>query len=88
VSPKIALCLPGGGAMGALYQVGALAAIEDAVEGFDANSFDLYVGNSVGASLSATLAAGIGPSSIRPTSISVSSASTCCGSISRSGGAR
>jgi NTE family protein len=59
VSPKIALCLPGGGAMGALYQVGALAAIEDAVEGFDANSFDLYVGSSVGASLSATLAAGL-----------------------------
>jgi NTE family protein len=59
VTTKIALCLPGGGAMGALYQVGALAAIEDAVEGFDANSFDLYVGNSVGASLSATLAAGL-----------------------------
>jgi predicted acylesterase/phospholipase RssA len=59
VTTKIALCLPGGGAMGALYQVGALAAIEDAVDGFDANSFDLYVGSSVGASLSATLAAGL-----------------------------
>ncbi len=56
---RIALCLPGGGAMGALYQIGALAAIEDAVEGFDANSFDVYVGGSGGASLAAALAAGL-----------------------------
>lgn len=56
---SIALCLPGGGAMGALYQVGALAAFEDAVEDFDANSFDLYVGSSSGASLSAALSAGV-----------------------------
>ncbi len=59
MSEKLALCLPGGGAMGALYQIGALAAFEDAVEGFDANSFDLYVGSSSGASLSAALAAGV-----------------------------
>ncbi|HET9953178.1 MAG TPA: patatin-like phospholipase family protein [Polyangiaceae bacterium] len=59
MSPRIALCLPGGGAMGALYQIGALAAVEDAVEGFDANSFDLYVGSSSGASLSAVLSAGV-----------------------------
>lgn len=45
--------------MGALYQVGALAAFEDAVEGLDANSFDLYVGSSSGASLSAALSAGV-----------------------------
>jgi predicted acylesterase/phospholipase RssA len=45
--------------MGALYQVGALAALEDAVEGIDANSFDLYVGSSSGASLSAALSAGV-----------------------------
>lgn len=56
---RIALCLPGGGAMGALYQIGALAALEDAVDGFDANSFDLYVGSSSGASLTAALAAGV-----------------------------
>lgn len=59
MSPRIALCLPGGGAMGALYQVGALAAFEDAVEGLDPNSFDLYVGSSSGASLAAVLAAGV-----------------------------
>lgn len=45
--------------MGALYQVGALAAVEDAVEGFQADSFDLYVGSSSGASLSAALCAGV-----------------------------
>lgn len=59
MSPAIALCLPGGGAMGALYQVGALAAFEDAVEGLDANSFDLYVGSSSGGSLAAALSAGV-----------------------------
>jgi predicted acylesterase/phospholipase RssA len=59
MSVRIALCLPGGGAMGALYQIGALAAVEDAVENFDANSFDLYVGSSSGASLAAALAAGV-----------------------------
>jgi NTE family protein len=58
MSERIALCLPGGGAMGALYQIGALAAVEDSVEDFDANSFDLYLGSSSGASLSAVLAAG------------------------------
>jgi NTE family protein len=59
VKRSVALCLPGGGAMGALYQVGALAAFEDSIEGFDANSFDLYVGSSSGASLSAALSAGV-----------------------------
>ena len=59
MSPRIAQGLPGGGAMGALYQVGALAAFEDAVEGIDPNSFDIYVGSSSGASLSAVLAAGV-----------------------------
>ena len=48
--PRIALCLPGGGAPGAMYQIGALAALEDVVEGLDVNEFDLYVGASSGAS--------------------------------------
>lgn len=56
---RLALCLPGGGAMGALFQIGALAAVEDAVEDFDANSFELYVGSSSGASLAAALSAGV-----------------------------
>ena len=28
---RIALCLPGGGATGAMFQIGALAALEDAL---------------------------------------------------------
>ena len=56
---KIALCLPGGGATSAMFQIGALAAFEDSVEGFDANSFDCYVGSSGGASVAAALAGGL-----------------------------
>ncbi len=57
--PKIALCLPGGGVTGAMYQIGALAALEDSVEGFDANDLSLYVGSSSGASVASALAGGI-----------------------------
>lgn len=56
--PRIALCLPGGGATGAMYQIGALAALEDSVEGLEAHAFDVYVGTSSGASVAATLAGG------------------------------
>lgn len=55
---KVALCLPGGGATGAMYQIGVLAALEDHVEGIGALGFDLYVGTSSGASVAAALAAG------------------------------
>jgi NTE family protein len=56
--PKIALCLPGGGVTGAMFQIGALAALEDTVQGLDASSFDVYVGTSTGAAVAATLAGG------------------------------
>jgi NTE family protein len=56
--PKIALCLPGGGVTGAMFQIGALAALEDTVAGLDTNAFDLYVGTSSGASVAAALAGG------------------------------
>ncbi len=54
----IALFLPGGGAAGAMYQIAALAALEDAVEGLNANDFDLFMGASSGASVAAALAGG------------------------------
>jgi len=57
--PKCALCLPGGGLTGALYQIGALAALEDGVRGVDGQSFSLYIGTSSGASVAAGLAGGI-----------------------------
>ncbi|MDX2055264.1 MAG: patatin-like phospholipase family protein [Polyangiaceae bacterium] len=53
---KVALCLPGGGTSAAMFQVGALAALEDGIEGFDANAFDLYIGTSSGATVAAPLA--------------------------------
>lgn len=56
--PRVALCLPGGGATGAMYQMGALAALEDAVDGLDGNEFDFYIGTSSGASIAAALAGG------------------------------
>lgn len=55
---KLGLCLLGGGAMGAMFQIGALAALEDTVEGFVSNDFDLFLGSSAGASLAAGLAGG------------------------------
>ncbi len=59
MNPKTALCLAGGGAMGAMFQIGALAALEDSVEGLEVNSFDLYIGSASGASVAAALAAGL-----------------------------
>jgi len=59
MKPKIALCLPGGGVTGAMYQIGALAALEDLVAGFDATGLDVYVGTSSGASVASVLAGGV-----------------------------
>lgn len=55
---SVALSLPGGGFSGALYQIGALAALEDGIQGLDCQSFALYVGNSSGATVAAALAGG------------------------------
>lgn len=54
---KTALCLTGGAVTGGLYQVGALAALEDYVEGL---SFDIILGTSTGAVVASTLAGGVG----------------------------
>jgi len=56
---KLALCLPGGGVTGGMYQVGALSALEDALEGLDGRGFDLYIGTSSGATVAAALAGGL-----------------------------
>lgn len=58
-APKIALCLPGGGAPGVMYQIGALAALEHSTPDFRANDVDIFVGSSSGASLAAGLAGGV-----------------------------
>ncbi len=58
IKSRIALCLGGGGATGAMFQIGALAALEDAVAGVHVNEFDIYMGASSGASVAAALAGG------------------------------
>jgi predicted acylesterase/phospholipase RssA len=55
------LALAGGGPLGAVYEIGALAAIGEAIEGLDLNSADIYVGISAGGILAAGLANGISP---------------------------
>ena len=51
---KLALILCGGGIKGFLYEVGALAALDDLFEeGRTTNDFDIYIGISAGAAVSA-----------------------------------
>jgi len=53
--------LAGGGVVGGMYEVGALAALAEALPGFRANAFDLYVGSSAGAVVAALMANGVPP---------------------------
>ena len=55
---QIALCLPGGGFTGALYQIGALAALGDGMQGVSDRGFIVYVGSGTGATVAASLAGG------------------------------
>jgi predicted acylesterase/phospholipase RssA len=59
--PRIALALAGGGPLGAIYEIGALCALEDTLEGVDLARLDHYVGVSAGGFLAAALANGIRP---------------------------
>src|SRR2546428_8487183 len=54
--PRYALALAGGGVIGGVYEVGALAALEERLNG-SGRGFDVYVGCSAG-SLGASLLAG------------------------------
>jgi predicted acylesterase/phospholipase RssA len=53
---KTALVLAGGGLTGAVYEIGALRAIQDLLVGRTVNDFDMYVGTSAGALVTALLA--------------------------------
>ena len=57
--PRIGLALAGGGPFGAIYEIGALAALEECIEGLEPTKLDCYVGVSAGAFLAAALAHGI-----------------------------
>lgn len=58
---KTALVLAGGGLTGAVYEIGALRAIDELLVGRDVRSFDIIVGTSAGALVGAMLAKGITP---------------------------
>jgi predicted acylesterase/phospholipase RssA len=60
-SGKIALVLAGGGITGAVYEVGALRAIDDLLVDRTVNDLDIYVGTSAGALVAAGLANGLSP---------------------------
>jgi NTE family protein len=55
-SPRIGLAIAAGAPEGAIYEIGALRAIEEAFDGLDFNNLFMYVGVSAGAFLCANLA--------------------------------
>jgi NTE family protein len=61
--PRYALALAGGGVIGGMYEVGALAALEERLNG-QGRGFDIYVGCSAGSVVSSLLAGGVRASEI------------------------
>lgn len=60
-APRIGLALAGGGPLGAIYEIGALCALDESVIGLDLADVDGYVGVSAGGFIAAGLANGITP---------------------------
>jgi predicted acylesterase/phospholipase RssA len=56
---RIGLALAGGGPVGAVYEIGALRALDEAIEGLDLNDLHIYVGVSAGSLVAAFLANGM-----------------------------
>ena len=54
--PKIGLALAGGGPLGAIYEIGALVALSEAIDGLDLNDMSVYVGVSAGGIVATGLA--------------------------------
>ena len=61
---KVALVLAGGGITGAVYEIGALRAIDDILVDLTVNDFDVYVGTSAGALVCSLVANGYTPQEI------------------------
>jgi predicted acylesterase/phospholipase RssA len=59
VHAQVGLALAGGGPEGAVWEVGALRAIDEALDGLDLNALGVYVGVSAGSFLAACLANGM-----------------------------
>ena len=62
--PRVGLALAGGGPLGIIYEIGALLALDEALEGIDLNDLHVYGGVSVGAISAAALANGFTPAKI------------------------
>lgn len=58
---KTALVLAGGGLTGAVYEIGALRAIDDLLVDRTVNDFDIYVGTSAGSLVASFIANGVSP---------------------------
>ncbi len=58
---RIGLALAGGGPLGAIYEIGALCALAEALPGVDFTALDGYVGVSAGSFIAAGLANGMSP---------------------------
>lgn len=56
---RIGLAIAGGGPIGGMYELGALRALERAIDGIDLTRLEVYVGVSSGAFLASSLANGI-----------------------------
>lgn len=60
----VGLSLAGGGPLGGIYEVGALAALEESFDGLDFTTIDIYVGVSSGSFIAAALANGMSPAKL------------------------
>ncbi len=54
--PKLGIALGGGGPLGGIYEIGALRALDEALEGLDFNDLDIYVGVNAGSFVASNLA--------------------------------
>jgi len=61
MKPRIGLALAGGGPLGAVWEIGALCALAEAVPALDFTALDGYVGVSAGSFIAAGLANGMTP---------------------------
>ncbi len=59
--PRIGVALAGGGPLGGIYEIGALAALSESLHGVDFNDADVYVGVSAGGFIAAGLVNGFTP---------------------------
>ena len=59
--PRIGVALAGGGPLGAIYELGALCALEESLPGLRFAECDAYIGVSAGGFIAAGLANGLSP---------------------------